>query len=221
MLAFFLLSAWLTFVVSSPTPKSIFRRLIVSPLPPTVPAKLATIVAAHTAELPLKHLDDNALTELKRVPGISGTSVLAYLKSQEAVLIAAALRDDDGDDDAGDDSAHENSPTSVMTRELQQLVRWFALLLPLAESTDCPDGASLLDEAAMRAAAAEFFNPPAPVDRATYMEAVVALGAYANAYANRSPVGGAWNECNGSTIYTRIANSLRKNFYAPPPPTPP
>ena len=191
---------------------SVFRKLIVDPLPPEVPGALAELFRAHVSKEPLPgHLHDDALATLKRVPGISSTSVLIYIKAEEANLITTALHDDDNDGNTGG-KGHEE-----LTKELQQLLRWFVLLLPLAESVDCPDGASLLDEAALRAAAASFFAPPAPVDRATYLEAVVALGNALNLSASRTGgVGGAWACMNGKTVFNRMTLALRRGLYASP-----
>ena len=139
-----------------------------------------------------------------------------FIQEQEESLISDVLTQTI--DEYGDISSGVKQCLSV---DLKNLLRWIVLLLPLAESMESEDGIELVDKIALAQACHTFFSPPAPVDRALYLSAVVALGTTLNTRANKvGGVGGKWNTMNGRQIFNRLCFTLRAVAYAPPPPPP-
>ncbi len=194
---------------------------VLQPLPNSVHPRLAAIVAPFIdpiSSVALDYLPAEQLVALKQVPGLSGISVQTFIQTNEDLLISDALAI--AEDEYGDMNV---ASRDCMIADLKNLLRWLSLLLPLAESMECPDGTSLVNQDSLVIACKDFFSPvvapneppPVKVDRGIFICAVVALGVVLNTRANKvGGVGGAWNEMNGKVIYNRLCFSLRTAVYA-------
>lgn len=187
---------------------------IKQPFPSAVHPQLAAIVTPlldPISTIPLDYLQPEQLIKLKRVPGLSGTTVQTFIQMNQDVLIADAVAI--AEDEYGD---MNQASKDCLIADLSNLLKLLALLLPLAESMECPDGSSLVNQDGLIIACREFFSPPVKVDRGIFICAVVALGMVLNTRANKvGGVGGTWNEMNGKTIFSRLCFSLRTAVYAP------
>lgn len=215
-----LLQQWCLFsIVHATTLKrqSLFAKttcLIKLPLPSTIHPRLQKLLLPIIEpDSPLDYLQSEQLEEFARIPGLSG-SVQTFIQEQETSLISDVLTKTI--DEYGDIST---TVQEYLSLDLKNFLRWIVLLLPLAESMESEDGIELVDKIALAQACQTFFSPPAPVDRALYLSAVVALGTTLNTRANKvGGVGGKWNTMNGRQIVNRLCFTLREVAYAPPPP---
>jgi hypothetical protein len=152
----------------------------------------------------LCHLDDLTLEKFKTIPGLSGMSVIKFLREHEDELISQshALTQDE----VGEYSIETHAQ---LESEFKQLLIWFALLLPICESSGSDCGIEIMNATVLKTICEELV-----IDRSTLYEGIVAMGKVIHRSASATGgVGGAWAELNGRAIYSRMSLLLRQALY--------